>query len=169
MRFRDLKKQSKEPKKAQTAHVAYAGFLQRTKAFVTDIFMIGLPVALVIMIVFGYEETKSAGALDVIVQDAQALEHEPNPAASIVQIMLIMGVHVVLWRRDGQTPGKKFSNIKVVDAKTLEEASYPRLIVRFIAYFISFLSIIGFFLIFLRKDKRALHDLLSGTAVIYSQ
>ncbi|MBU1657501.1 RDD family protein [bacterium] len=167
MRFRDLKKHSKQAPKQKKETVFYAGFLVRAKAFTTDIFMIGLPVALVIMIVFGYDETKSAGALDVIVHDEQALSHAPNPSASIVQIILILGIHVVLWRRDGQTPGKKFANIKVVDAKTLKEASFIKLIVRFIAYFISLLSVFGFFVGLLREDKRALHDLLSGTAVIF--
>ena len=167
MRFRDLKKQTKTQKSDLKRVIPYAGFLVRLKAFVTDIFMIGLPVALVIMVAFGYEETKSAGALDLIVQDKAALEHKPNPLASITQVLLIMGVHVLLWRRDGQTPGKKFAQIRVVDAKTLQRASYGKLCLRFLGYFLSFVTIIGFFLLFLRKDKRTLHDLLSGTAVVY--
>lgn len=168
MRFRELKKGVKKVHE-ETQAVHYAGFLVRLKAFITDIFMIGLPVALVIMILFGYEETKSAGALDVIVEDQKALEHKPNPYASLTQIILIMGVHVVLWRRDGQTPGKKFAGIKVVDAHTLQKASVAKLVLRFVAYFVSFISIIGFLLLFFNHKKRSLHDLMSGTAVIYAQ
>lgn len=169
MRFRDLKKQSKLAKKPKEEQGSiYAGYLPRIKAFVTDIFMIGLPVALVIMIFFGHEETQSAGAMAVIVQDEAALQHAPNPTASIMQILLIMGVHVVLWRRTGQTPGKKFADIKVVDAKTLKEASYPKLIIRFVGYFLSVITL-GFLVGLLRKDKRNLHDLISGTAVIRIQ
>ena len=167
MRFRDLKKQTKQPKQAKKeVGNIYAGYLPRIKAFITDIFMIGLPVALVIMIFFGKEETNSAGAMAVIVQDEVALQHAPNPTASIMQILLIMGVHVILWRRTGQTPGKKFAQIKVVDAKTLKEASYPKLIIRFVGYFLSVITL-GFLLGLLRKDKRTLHDLISGTAVIH--
>lgn len=168
MRFRDIKRQQKLPPKQSQPHIYYAGFLSRAKAFITDIFMIGLPVALVIMIVFGYQETKTAGGLDVIVQDETALQNPPNPAASIVQIALIMGVHIILWRRGGQTPGKKFAQIKVVDNKTQTDASYFQLIIRFIGYFISFILIFGFFTGFFRKDKRTLHDMLSSTAVIYT-
>ncbi len=169
MRFRNIKKQSKQHKKAlDVAVIPHAGFLDRAKAFVTDIFMIGLPVALIIMMAFGYDETKSAGALDVIVHDEKAITHAPNPVASIVQIVLIMGVHVLLWKKHGQTPGKKFANIKVVDAKTLKEASYIQLIIRFIGYFISLLTF-GFFWGLLRRDKKTLHDLLSGTTVIYTK
>lgn len=167
MRFRDIKKQSKQINKEPTRIVPYAGFMDRVKAFVTDVFMIGLPVALIIMIAFGYDETKSAGALDVIVKDEKALKHAPDPMASIVQIILIMGVHVVLWRRDGQTPGKKFAHLKVVDATTLKEASLFKLIIRFIGYFVSVLPLgLGFLLGLFRRDKKTLHDLLSGTAVI---
>lgn len=169
MRFRDIKKQTKKQTKHAKPIIPYAGFIARAKAFVTDIFMIGLPVALVIMVLFGYEETKSAGALDVIVGDQKALEHRPDPTASLVQIALIMGVHVVLWRRNGQTPGKKFAQIKVVDARTLERASYWQLCIRFIGYFLSFITLVGFFVGLLREDKRTLHDLLSATAVIYTK
>lgn len=166
MRFRDLKKQSKQTNtKKEEVGTRYAGYYSRIKAFITDMFMIGLPVALVILIFFGKEETQSAGAMAVIVQDEVALQHAPNPTASIVQILLIMGVHIVLWRRSGQTPGKKFADIKVVDAKTLKEASYPKLFIRFIGYFISVITL-GFLIGLFRKDKRALHDLISGTAVI---
>lgn len=168
MRFRDLKRNNKQPSKPFKQVIAYASFISRAKAFMTDIFMIGLPVALVIMVVFGYQETKTAGALDLIVQDEKALEHRPNPAASITQIMLIMGVHVMMWRRGGQTPGKKFAHIKVVDNKTQENASYIQLSIRFIGYFISFLLIFGFLVGLFRKDKRTLHDILSATAVIYT-
>ncbi len=168
MRFREIKKQSKIKKEMPKVFANYAGFLDRAKAFVTDMFMIGLPVALIIMMMFGYDETKSATALDVIVKDKKALEHAPNPMASIVQIVLIMGITIVFWRKDGQTPGKKFAHIKVVDASTLKEASYFKLIIRFIGYFVSVLTL-GFFIGLLRDDKKTLHDLLSGTAVIYTK
>jgi len=168
MRFRDLKKQSKKRNKTkQEVGAIYAGYIPRIKAFITDIFMIGLPVALIIMIFFGKEETQSAGAMAVIVQDEVALQHTPNPTASIVQILLIMSIHVILWRRTGQTPGKKFVDIKVVDASTLKEASYIKLIIRFIGYFISVITL-GFLIGLFRKDKRNLHDLISGTAVIHT-
>lgn len=168
MRFREIKKQSKSPKTRVNVVVPYAGFLDRAKAFITDIFMIGLPVALIIMMMFGYDETKSAGAMDVIVHDEKAITHAPDPMASILQIVLIMGIHIIFWKKDGQTPGKKFAHIKVVDARTLKEASYFKLILRFLAYFVSVLTF-GFFLGLFRKDKRTLHDLLSGTAVIYTK
>jgi uncharacterized RDD family membrane protein YckC len=123
-------------------------------------------VSLVIMGVFGYDEVKSAGAMDVILQTEKAATHAPDPTGSIVQMLLYMGICVVMWRVSGQTPGKKMARIRVVDAKTFDRASWLQLILRFVGYLISFVTLIGFFVGLLRRDKSALHDLLSRTAVV---
>ena len=168
MRWRDIKHNKKRPATQESKpKVRYARFGSRALGFVTDIFMIGLPVSLVIIIFFGYDETKRAGAMDVIVQSEAAAANAPDPLVSIIQILLSMAVYTFMWRRGGQTPGKKMAKIRVVDAKTFESASWPQLVVRFIGYFISAITLIGFFIGFMRRDKRALHDLISRTAVIY--
>jgi uncharacterized RDD family membrane protein YckC len=83
-----------------------------------------------------------------------------------MQISLFLITYVWLWHKSGQTPGKKLAYIRVVDAKTFENAPYWKLTLRFIGYFISLITVIGFFIGLLRKDHRSLHDLISGTAVI---
>lgn len=108
----------------------------------------------------------TAGAMDVITNNKSALKNSPNPLSSILQIVLFMVITVELWHRYGQTPGKKLARIRIVDAKTLQHASYWKLSLRFLGYFFSLISIVGFFIGLFRSDKRALHDLLSGTAVI---
>lgn len=108
----------------------------------------------------------TASGLDVIVHSDKARLNPPNPIASISQIALFLITYVVLWHMGGQTPGKKLARIRVVDAKTLENAPYWKLTLRFIGYFLSLITVIGFFIGPLRRDKRALHDLISGTAVI---
>ncbi len=118
------------------------------------------------MMLFGYDQMDTAGGLDVLVHDPKAQSNPPNPIASAVQILLFLVIYVWLWHRDGQTPGKKLSRIRVVDATTLQNAPYWKLTLRFIGYFLSLITVIGFFIGLLRKDKRALHDLISGTAVI---
>jgi uncharacterized RDD family membrane protein YckC len=97
-----------------------------------------------------------------------ALENAPDPLVSIIHVILTMAIYVFMWHRNGQTPGKKIARSKVVDAKTLQQASYLQLMVRFIAYFLSAITLMGFFTGLLRRDKRTLHDLLSRTAVIYT-
>ncbi len=165
MRWRTLKKHKHSPKSSVPA-VFYAPFASRALGFVTDIFMIGLPITLVMIVFFGYGETNTASGMDLLIDKQEALRHPPNPYSSLTHIVLFMSVCVVLWHRDGQTPGKKMARIRIVDAKTFQNAPYWKLILRFMGYFISAITLIGFFIGTLRRDKRALHDLLSGTAVI---
>ncbi|MFA6188699.1 MAG: RDD family protein [Sulfuricurvum sp.] len=165
MRWRTLKKNTKStPDK--NSPTKYASFAPRALGFFTDIFMIGLPISLILMALFGYDQMHTAGAIDVITNNKKALQNPPNPLSSALQIVLFMAITVELWHRYTQTPGKKLAHICVVDAKTLKKASYWKLSLRFIGYFFSLISLVGFFIGFFRKDKRCLHDLLSGTAVI---
>lgn len=165
MRWRTLRK-IKHSTPPPSPTIGYAPFFSRALGFITDIFMIGLPVSLILMATFGYDQMHTAGAMDVITNNQEALKNPPNPLSSILQIVLFMAITVGLWHRYGQTPGKKLAHIRVVDAKTLQRASYGKLSVRFVGYFLSLISIGGFFIGLFRSDKRALHDLLSGTAVI---
>lgn len=128
--------------------------------------MIGLPISLITMALFGYDQMHTASGLDVLVHDPKAQTNPPNPIASITQITLFLITYVWLWHVSGQTPGKKLVRIQVVDAKTLKNASIFKLTLRFIGYFLSFITLVGFFIGLFRHDKRSLHDLISGTAVI---
>ncbi|AFV96362.1 MULTISPECIES: RDD family protein [unclassified Sulfuricurvum] len=166
MRWRTLKTKKQSYPQLQKAKTLFAPFWPRAAGFVTDIFMIGLPISLLTMAIFGYDQMHTASGLDVLVHDPKAQSNPPNPIASITQISLFLITYVWLWHVSGQTPGKKLSRIRVVDAQTLQNASIGKLTLRFIGYFISLITLIGFFIGLFRKDKRALHDLLSGTAVI---
>ncbi|MDD2839175.1 MAG: RDD family protein [Sulfuricurvum sp.] len=166
MRWRTLKKKQHTKPAPSKPKIEYAPFWPRALGFVTDIFMIGLPISLLMMMVFGYDQMHTATAIDVIVHTDKAHQNPPNPIASLTQIALFMITYVWLWHRFGQTPGKKLAFIRVVDAVTLENAPYWKLILRFIGYFVSLITVFGFFIGSFRKDKRTLHDLLSGTAVI---
>lgn len=165
MRWRNIK-HGTNPRETTEPAVVYAGFWARVLGFVTDIFMIGMPVSLLIMMSFGYDQVKSAGAMDVILQTEKATTQAPDPTGSIIQVLLSLAIYVIFWRMSGQTPGKKMARTVVVDATTLQRASWPKLVLRFVGYFISMITLVGFFVGLLRKDKRALHDLISGTAVI---
>ncbi len=170
MRWRNIKKNntlSTAQNTDQKAQVRYAGFWSRVMGITTDIFIIGLPISLLMMILFGHDQMESAGAIDVLTHAEAATTNAPDPMASILQMILWMTITVTLWNKTGQSPGMKMAQIKVVDAKTLEAASLFKLIIRFVGYLVSTISLIGFFIGLFRQDKRALHDLISGTAVIY--
>ena len=162
-----MKKPLKTSKKCNNC-VNFATFSSRAMAFMTDIFMIGIPISIIAMVLFGYDQVNSAGAMDVIMQTQKAKEHAPSPVASIVQISLSALVYIGFWYHSGETPGKKMMGIKVVDATTYKRASLIQLILRYVGYFISAITLVGFLLPLMRKDKRALHDLLSSTAVIHA-
>lgn len=164
MRWRTLK--TKKQHKSTPPKVLYATFWPRAAGFLTDIFMIGLPISLITMALFGYDQMHTASGLDVLVHDPKAQTNPPNALASLMQIGLFWITYVLLWHTRTQTPGKKLVRIRVVDAATLENASILKLTLRFIGYFLSFITLVGFFIGLFRHDKRALHDLISGTAVI---
>jgi uncharacterized RDD family membrane protein YckC len=105
--------------------------------------------------------------MDVLTQGTKDLP-PPSPVPAIVQMSLALIIYVTMWYKlNGQTPGKKFARIQVVDARTLKRASLIKLTVRFFAYFFSFVSIVGFLLPLLLPNKQALHDIFASTAVIY--
>lgn len=73
---------------------------------------------------------------------------------------------------DGRTIGKMVAGIGAVNAKTLEEASPSRLVLReivgrcLIETLFIIPMIVSVFLAFFRKDSKSLHDLISKTVVI---
>ena len=166
MRWRTIKQKNNTPKVETTPKIHYVGFWSRFLAFITDIFMIGLPITFIIMMLFGYDQTQSAGFSDALMQTQKAQEHAPNPLASIVQFVLYSATFILLWKRVGQTPGMKIANITIVDAVTFERPSYLQLFTRFFSYFIS-LFLFGYLWGIIRKDKRMLPDLISRTTMIY--
>ena len=152
--------------------VRYAGFWSRVLGFVIDIFMIGIPISLIIMSIFGYDQMQSLSTMDALQGikpvDANGVEIKPDPTMAIVQISLFATIVIALWNYDGgRTPGKRLSKTKVVDSKTLAQPKLWQLILRFFAYFLSFITIVGFLLPLVHPKKIALHDYISGTVVIY--
>jgi uncharacterized RDD family membrane protein YckC len=166
MSSKRAKKRQPTPKAQEIAPILFTKFWSRVMGFVTDLFMIGMPISILMMSIFGRDEMKSATALDVIAHNEAAITNAPDPMVSILHVILTMGIYVYMWNRNGQTPGKAMAHTKVVDAKTLKQASYFQLIIRFIGYFISMISLVGFFIGLFRRDNRTLHDLISRTAVI---
>lgn len=156
--------------------VRYAGFWVRFAASFYDTLFLALPLAVVIYFLSGgdwfdfaqYQQNIQAA----VAGNAQkALQNQPHMSMKWellfeVSVLIITAVFWKKWR--GATPGKKTVHIKVVDAKTLKEVDNKQAITRSIGYLASVFSLmIGFIMVGIRKDKRGLHDLLAGTAVIY--
>lgn len=157
-------------------NIRYAGFWVRFLAAWIDTAVLIVPLALVVYIVSGgaWLDFSNVSESMTYAQQGQTLAAlQSMPKASMKWELLfelaIAGVTILFWKKfSGATPGKKLLGIHVVDAKTLQEINNKQAIIRYIGYIISTLPFaFGFLMVGFRKDKRALHDLLAETVVIY--
>lgn len=153
MRWRNVKqgKKQKKTEEKEEQNIPYASILDKTKAFLTDTFMITFPlIYIVIYFVMG---------------DRQ--EFSENMAQGWLYIAIPHFVIVMLfWSIKGQTPGYKAYEIKLIDVSTMEKPSIVLLVLRYFIFLVSLLSMIGLIMAFFRKDRRSLHDLISGTCAV---
>ena len=153
MRFRNIKKKNKnnrqETLKNKQKYI-YARFTDRIKALITDMFMIYMPIMYFITyIVLSGKD------------DLQGSQIAPLMAVGSYAI-----IYALLLAKFGQTPGKKAYDLKVVDDKTGEYINFFRALFRYIVFLFTMTTILGAFLPFYRKDKKALHDLVCNTLVV---
>ena len=150
MRFRKIKKQTKIKKDTSLNEVLYATIPDRIKAFITDMFMIYIPILYIIT---------------YLVLDGKDAFQSSN-WAPFVGVFLYGVIYTSLLYKFGQTPGKKAYLIKVVDVKTHKNITYFQAWLRFIGFLFSATFLVGLIFPFYRKDKRSLHDLIAKTVVI---
>ena len=153
MRFRKLKKQTKTKQKQkeipqETVH--YATIADRIKAFITDMFMIYVPILYIITYAV-------MGGKD---------EFQSSDLAPFIGVLLYGIIYVLFLWKSGQTPGKRAYSMKVVDAKSYKKITLIQAILRFIGFLLSATILIGLIFPFYRKDKRSLHDLIANTVVL---
>ncbi len=156
--------------------IRFAGFWVRFLATWIDTAVLVLPLGLIVYALSGGEWFNFPDISESMTyaQHGQALAAlQSMPKANMKWESLfelaIAGVTILFWKKfSGATPGKKLLGIHVVDAKTLQEINNKQAIIRYIGYIISTIPLaIGFLMVGFRKDKRALHDLLAETVVIY--
>jgi uncharacterized RDD family membrane protein YckC len=130
------------------------GFWARLAAFLIDmLILMGLLVPIMLS-AFGYDYLLEMGTgtwLDIV-----------------VTWVLPAIVVVVFWRFRSATPGKMLIGARIVDADTGERPSTRNLIIRYFGYILSMLPLmLGFVWIAVDGRKRAFHDILANTVVIY--
>ena len=76
-------------------------------------------------------------------------------------------ITLAFWYKTGQTPGKKMAKIEIVDDKSSHKASFLQLFVRLIFFIMPIFAFFSLFVMLFHTKKRTLHDMLSGTSVIY--
>lgn len=150
MRFRKLKKNNKLQDVKLHQKYLYPPYSYRVKAFIIDLFMIYAPILYLIAYV-------AMNGKD---------DFQSSQLAPLIGVLLYGLIYATLLSKFGQTPGKKAYEIKVIDSKTGKNISFFKAVLRFIAFLFSATILFGLFISFYRKDKKALHDLISGTIVI---
>ena len=161
-RFRDVKQKKplpEEPKaKKQQAKrqngLPYASIASKTKAFITDSFMLLMPIMYVVayLVMDGlkdFSEHKMEGWLAILI---------PN----------FIIVFLFFWK-SGQTPGCRAYEIKLVDSRTGEKPHPLAIALRYYFELISMITVVGLMMAFFRKDHKCLHDLLSGTVLVKAE
>jgi len=163
-RFKDVKKLN--IKSTANPKVHYAGFWSRFLALSVDIFMIGIPISILIYFSFGYETMQSQpGFLDAI--EGVKPEQKANPLIPLLTMSLWSIITLMFWIKTGQTPGKKMAHIQIIDLNTLHKSTPIKLMVRLLFFIMPIFAFFSLFIMLFHPKKRTLHDIFSGTAVIY--
>jgi uncharacterized RDD family membrane protein YckC len=165
-RFRDLKQgkivepmsknkknsQKNRDKRDEKISLLIAENKQKIKAALTDAFMLMMPIMYIVfyLIMEGREDF--------------AL-HRMLGWLYILAPLILIQTGFMYWGR-GQTPGYRNYKIRVVDSKTLEQPPLFALLFRNMLMVLSLITVVGWLMIFFRKDRQGLHDILSQTMVI---
>ena len=158
------------------SNIRYAGFWARFVATWIDMLIFVLPLGLLVYFISGRELLDFSSFSESMAYAKEgntlaALQHMPHASAKwepLLEISVAI-VTIIFWKRwAGATPGKHLLGIHVVDAKSFGEINNKQAIIRYIGYIVSTLPLaIGLLMVAFHKQKRALHDILADTVVIY--
>ena len=154
-KWRDVKQNRNQKKTIESIKNSskddLASIPSRLKAFLTDTFLITTPIFyIVIYLIMGSGEEFSQN---------RSLGWE-----------IIFGVHatiiLIFWLKNGQTPGLRAYDIKLVDNITKQRVSVIQVLVRYLTTLFAVVSIFLLFIPFFNKDKKTFQDILSNTIII---
>ena len=159
-RFRDVKQgkstvekpvSEKKVNKSKEELSTYASVRLKIKAFLADAFMLVMPIMYVVFYLImdgrdGFAQDKMMGWVYILVP--------------------LIIVQTLFMYFTGQTPGYRAYNITLIDEQTKEKPSFFIILFRNASAVLSLFTLLGWALMFFRKDNKTLHDLLSATAVV---
>jgi len=155
-KWRDVKQNRVKEKKSIDSKIKspksdLASLGLRLKAFLTDTFLITTPILyIVIYLIMGSGE-----------------EFAQNRTLGWG---IIFSVHaliiLIFWLKNGQTPGLRAYEIKLVDTNTRQRVSVVQVLIRYITTLFAVISIFLLFLPFFNKDKKTIQDIFSNTIII---
>ncbi len=162
-RFRDVKQgkamtekpvAEKKVKKTNNTLSNYAPVGLKIKAFLTDAFMLVMPIMYVVFY--------------LIMDGREGFAQEKVLGWVYILVPLIIA-QTLFMHFTGQTPGYRAYNITLIDEQTKEKPTFFIILFRNASAVLSLFTILGWALMFFRKDNKTLHDLLSATAIVYKK
>ena len=154
-KWRDVKQNRIQETKVETINKSsrdeLASLPSRLKAFLTDTFLITTPILyIVIYLVMGSGE-----------------DFAQNRSLGWGIIFAVHGsIILIFWLKNGQTPGLKAYDIKLVNNITKQRVSVIQVLVRYLTTLFAVVSIFLLFIPFFNKDKKTFQDILSNTIII---
>ena len=123
----------------------------RLKSFLTDTFLITTPILyIVIYLIMGsgedFAQNRSLGWGIIFAVHASII--------------------LIFWLKNGQTPGLRAYEIKLVDSITKQRVSVIQVLIRYVTTLFAVVSIFLLFLPFFNKDKKTIQDIFSNTIII---
>lgn len=154
-KWRDVKQNRvSSEKKVETIESSkdeLASLPSRLKAFLTDTFLITTPIFyIVIYLIMGsgteFAQNRTLGWGIIF----------------FVHALLIL----IFWLKNGQTPGLKAYDLKLIDNFSKQRVSVKQVVIRYITTLIAVVSIFLLFVPFFNKNKKTFQDILSNTIII---
>jgi uncharacterized RDD family membrane protein YckC/TM2 domain-containing membrane protein YozV len=133
-------------------HHERAGFTVRLLAYSLDLLIINVVINFFYFILMLDELVGEEGVLGINL--------------SLIRAFVILSYFVLFSFFYGATPGKIIFNLEIQDLKD-SQISFVQSLVRYLAYFISYIFLVGFIMVAFRRDKMSMHDLIAGTKVVY--
>jgi uncharacterized RDD family membrane protein YckC len=138
------------------AAIRYVGFWKRVVASVVDSILMAVLLAPFSLIVFGSFDVDDVGG-------------ESEPAHLVLKLLIPAMVVLVFWIRLQATPGKMMFHARIVDADTGADAKPWQLVLRYLGYFVSIITLgIGFLWVAIDDRKQGFHDKIASTVVVRS-
>jgi uncharacterized RDD family membrane protein YckC len=137
----------------------FAGAVSRFLAYVTDV---AVGTAVYTLAVAG------VGFVVSVITSKSVTWSRANIVVEILYFAWMFVYFAYSWAASGKTLGMAALGVRVVSADGAD-ATVRQAVIRTLAFPLSFLLLgLGFLGILVQNDRRALHDLIAGTAVVYS-
>ena len=153
-RFRDTKKNktTKGIENRVKPAIPYASKGKRAKAFLTDIFMLFMPLMYAVIY--------------LVMDGREGASQEKLLAWTYVMVPYLLFLTLFMYKDEGRTPGARSQRLKVIEFYTLEKPSIFSIVFRNLMLPFSLFIPLFWLVPLFRKDGRTIHDLLSATCLI---